>query len=231
MRVVRGSLPDVDRDRRVTRRVADLVAADGAPALRAWTPPRQLTFGRRDAGERGYERAREAARERGYEPVERTAGGRAVAHTGSTVAFAYVVPTGERRGGIRSRYDVVTERLEGALRSTGAGIRRGEPDASFCPGSHSLRNGGKVAGLAQRVRDRTALVGGYLVVTETDAAAVARVLDPVYEALGVAFDPATVGSVEGAGGPADVDAVLGAIEDAFVDEHAREVLSARALLP
>lgn len=230
MRVVRGSLPDVDRDRRVTRRASDLVASDGAPVLRVWSPPRQVTFGRRDAAVEGYGRACERAREHGYEPVERSAGGRAVAHTGSTVAFAHVVPTGERRGGIQSRYGDATERLLGALRSIGAEIRRGEPDASFCPGTHSLRNGGKVAGLAQRVSDRTAVVGGYLVVTEDDAAVVARVLAPVYEALGVPFDTATVGSVEGAGGADDVDAVIAAIEGAFVDEHDHEAVSAGELL-
>lgn len=229
MRVVRGSLPDVDRDRRVTRQVADLVASGGTPALRAWTPPRQVTFGRRDAAEAGYERARELARERGYEPVERSVGGRAVAHTGSTVAFAYVVPTGEGRGGIQSRYGDVTALLEGTLRSIGAEIRRGEPEDSFCPGTHSLQNGGKVAGLAQRVRDRTALVGGFLVVTQDDAAVVARVLDPVYEALGVPFDAATVGSVEAAGTPGDVDAVIAAIEDAFVDGRDIEAVPAGEL--
>lgn len=231
MRVVRGALPDVDRDRQVTRRVVDMVASDGDPVLRAWTPPRQITFGRRDAAETGYERARELARERGYEPVERSVGGRAVAHTGSTVAFASVVSTDEGRSGIQSRYVDATERLERALRSIGAEVRRGEPAASFCPGTHSLQNGGKVAGLAQRVRDRTAVVGGYLAVTEADAAAIARVLDPVYEALGVAFDPATVGSVEGAGGPADVDLVIGAIEDAFLEDCDHEAVPAGELLP
>lgn len=228
MRVVRGSPSDVERDRTVTRRLTDLVSSSEA-VLRAWTPPRQVTFGRRDAAEEGYDRAREAARERGYDAVERSVGGRAVAYTGSTVAFAYGVAS-ESRDGIQSRYGDVTGLLEDALRSVGAEVRRGEPDASFCPGTHSLQNGGKIAGLAQRVRDETALVGGCVVVTDEDAAAVAGVLDPVYEALGVPFDPATVGSVEGAGGPGDVDAVVGAIEDAFVEGRGPEVVSAEELL-
>lgn len=229
MRVVRGSLSDVDRDRQVIHRLADLVASSGDPVLRAWTPPRQVTFGRRDAAEEGYERAREVARDRGYEAVERSVGGRAVAYTGSTVAFVYGVDS-EGRDGIQSRYGAVTGLLEDALRSVGAEVRRGEPEASFCPGTHSLRNGGKIAGLAQRVRDRTALIGGYVVVTDEDAVAVAGVIAPVYEALGVPFDPATVGSVEGAGGPDDVGAVVAAIEDAFVAGRSREVVSAAELL-
>lgn len=229
MRVVRGSLTEVDRDRRVTRRLADLRASNGDPVLRVWTPPRQVTFGRRDTAEEGYEPARTVARDHGYDPVERSVGGRAVAHTGSTVGFAYVVSSGGRDG-IQSRYADVTGLLEDALRSIGAEVRRGEPDASFCPGTHSLQNDGKIAGLAQRVRDEVALVGGYVVVTDEDATAVAEVLDPVYEALGAPFDPVTVGSVEGAGGPGDVGHVVEAIEDVFARDRDWEVLSARELV-
>lgn len=219
----------MDRDRRVTHRLADLVASSGHPVLRAWTPPPQVAFGRRDAVEEGYERARAVARDRGYDSVERSVGGRAVAYTGSTVAFVYGLAS-EGRDGIQSRYDDVTGLLEAALRSVGAEVRRGEPDASFCPGTHSLQNGGKIAGLAQRVQDGTALVGGCVVVTDEDAAAVAEVLDPVYEALGVPFDPATVGSVEGAGGPGDVDTAVDAIEAAFVEGYEPEAVSAAELL-
>jgi len=43
------------------------------------------------------------------------------------------------------------------------------------------------------------------------------VLDPVYDALGVAFDPETVGSVAAAGGESDPDAVVAAVEAALVD--------------
>lgn len=229
MRVVRGSLSEVDRDRQVTRQLADLVTASGSPVLRVWTPPRQVSFGRRDATEEGYERARAVARDHGYAPVERSVGGRAVAHTGSTVGFAYVV-SNEGRDGIQSRYAAVTRRLEEALRSIGAEVRRGEPDASFCPGTHSLQNDGKIAGLAQRVRDEVALVGGYVVATDEDATAVAEVLDPVYGALGVPFDPVTVGSVEGAGGPGDVGPVVEAIQDGFGRDRDCEVLSARELV-
>lgn len=230
MRIVRGSAADVEADRAVTRRLVDRVAASGDPAIRVWTPPRQVAFGRRDAAADGYERARAAARERDYAPVERSVGGHAVAYTGETVAFVYGVPVDGDRDGIRNRYRAATDRLERALGGLGATVRRGEPDAAFCPGDHSLRGNGKVAGIAQRVRSDAAAVGGCVVAVASDEAEIAAVLDPVYAALGVPFDPDSVGSVESAGGPATADAVVDAVERAFVDGRNTTVLPASDLL-
>ena len=229
MRVFRGSFPSPDADRDPT---ADLLAsaADGVPAVRVVAPPRQVAFGRRDAREDGFERAKRAADDAGFPVVERDVGGRAVAYTGSTLSFGVAVPTGDGGGSIDSRYETATETLRDALRDLGADVVRGEPPAAFCPGDHSLRvaggkatgganaaGGGKVAGLAQRVRADAALVAGVIVVSATDPDPIASVTEPVYEALGVPFDPASVGSVADAGGPDDPNAVARAIEDAFVD--------------
>ena len=230
MLVVRGSPSDVDTDGAVTRRLAGLVEERRVPALRVWTPPRQVAFGRRDAAADGYDRARVAALERGYDPVERRVGGRAVAYTGETVALAHVTPVDGERDGIRSRYREATARLERAVRTLDATVRRGEPDGSFCPGEHSLQADGKVAGVAQRVRRESALVGACVVAVERDEAALASVLEPVYDALGVPFDPDSVGSVEGAGGPDDVAAVVDAVEAAFVGDREPELLAASELL-
>lgn len=218
MQVVRGTAETPAADRAKTAGLLDRVAATGEARLRVWQPPRQLAFGPRDTVADGYERARKLARQAGYDPVERRVGGRAVAHTGSTVAVAVAVLDHES---IRARYRRVTAVLERAFRSLGVGVRRGEPDESFCPGEHSLQNGGKIVGIAQRVRREAALVSGCAVVTGADATAIAEVLTPVYEALDVAFDPASVGSLEGAGGPADPTAVREAIESAFVAEFDR----------
>ena len=224
MRVYRGEFATPAADRKPT---ADLLAsaADGVPAVRVTAPPRQVAFGRRDARESGYERAKRAARDAGFPAVERDVGGRAVAYTGATLSFGVAVPTGDGRGSIDSRYEVATEALRGALRGLGADVVRGEPPAAFCPGDHSLRvageanatDGGKIAGLAQRVRADAALVAGVLVVSADDPGPIARVTDPVYDALDVPFDPDSVGSVADAGGPGDPDAVARAVEDAFVE--------------
>ncbi|WP_336135119.1 lipoate--protein ligase family protein [Natronomonas amylolytica] len=229
MHAVRGRLDDIDADRDVADALPDLVAESGVPAFRAWTPPRQVAFGRRDAAADGYDRAREAARERGYEPIERQVGGRAVAYTGSVLAFSHVVPN-EEGDSIQARYERTTDLLEQALARLGATVDPGEPEAAFCPGDHSLQCDGKMAGIAQRVRRDTAVVGGCLVVSTGDERAIGGVLDPVYDALGVPFDPESVGSVESAGGPDDTDAVVEALEAAFAAGGSIERVDARELL-
>lgn len=217
MRVLRGRAADRTADRRVTAEMLDAVGDRREPAVRVWTPHRHLAFGRRDAHEPGYEEARQAAEKRGFPPVERGVGGRAVAYTGTTVAFALAVPIEDMRTGLDERYDHATERLRRTLAELGIDAERGEPPDSFCPGAHSLSATGKTVGIAQRVRSDAALVSGIVLVADHEE--VVSVLDPVYSALGVPFDPDSVGSVARAGGPAAPETVARAIEDALVGER------------
>ncbi|WP_324665567.1 lipoyl protein ligase domain-containing protein [Haloarcula sediminis] len=218
MRLLRGRASDPERDYQRTRRMVARAADDAEPALRVWCPHRQVAFGRRDRRAEGYDRARGAARDRGYAVLEREVGGRAVAYTGSTVAFALAEPTGESRerpagrGGIGHRYDRVSGAVQRALATVGVEASAGEPTDSFCPGAHSLQADGKLVGIAQRVRQAVALIAGIVVVR--DHAAIADVLAPVYDALDVPFDPDTVGSVARAGG--DTAGVIDALTTALV---------------
>jgi lipoate-protein ligase A len=230
MRVVRGALPDVDADRQVTSELTRLTERTGKPTLRVWTPPRQLAFGRRDSTADGYQRARRIATEHGYHPLERSVGGSAVAYTGTTVAFAIAIPTETDRSGIEDRYRETTAALSRALETAGAAVIHGEPSGSFCPGEHSLQGDGKIAGIAQRVRRKSALVGGCVIASRSDAASISRVLKPVYAALGIPFDPAAVGSVEGAGGTADIEQLVQAIETTFVGDREAIRISAGTTL-
>lgn len=219
MRVVRGRGETPEADREATAAMLSATADDGTARVRVRAPHRQVAFGRRDAREGGFAAARAASLDRGYEPIERSVGGRAVAYTGETLAFAVAVPLADVREGLAERYETATETLLETLRGLGADVAPGEPAASFCPGDHSVRvaEGGKVAGLAQRVQKDAALVSGCLVVTANDEAAIADVLTPVYEALGFPFDPESVGSVSAAGGPSDPSPVARALEEAFVE--------------
>ncbi|MGQ4554384.1 lipoyl protein ligase domain-containing protein [Halobellus sp. GM3] len=205
----------------------DRTADSGVAAVRAWTPHRQVAFGRRDARSDGYDRARSAAESRGYPAIERDVGGRAVAYTGTTVAFGVVVPIADARSGIGTRYDAAVTGVVGALRSLGVPARRGEPDASFCPGAHSVQARGKLSGIAQRVRRDAALVSGIVVVDARDE--LAAVLDPVYEALGVPFDPESVDSVAAIGGTADSEAVIDALVESFCGELQRRPVAVDSL--
>ena len=213
MRVLRGRASDHERDYERTRAMVAEVAATDESALRVWTPHRQVAFGRRDRRADGYDRARAAANERGYAVLERAVGGRAVAYTGETAVFALAEPSADGREGIGQRYDRVSGAVRRALATVGVDASDGEPPDSFCPGSHSLQADGKLAGLAQRVRADVALTAGIVVVS--DHAAIASVLDPVYDALDVPFDPDSVGSVARAGG--ETAGVLDALAAELVD--------------
>lgn len=224
MRIFRGRAATIEADREASARLLE-VAADGEFAVRVWIPHRQVAFGRRDSRLEGYDRAREAASERGFPPIERSVGGRAVAYDGETaMAFARAEPIEDFRRGTDERYEQLTATVEGALADLGVDLERGEPDDSFCPGAHSLSTTGaadssasgprKIVGIAQRIRQDAALVSGILVVDNREE--LAEVLEAVYDRLGVPFDPASVGSVVGAGGPSDPERVRRTLEEALV---------------
>lgn len=208
VRVLRGRSETINADRAASQRLLE-IAATGTPAVRVWRPHRQVAFGRRDARLEGYDDARAAAREFGFSPVERSVGGRAVAYDGeTTLAFARAEPVADFRQGTDERYERLTADLERAFEKLGVDIVRGEPADSFCPGTHSLSvpapsdrtgssevpNRRKIAGLAQRVQQDAALASGIVVVA--NRAELARVLEGVYGALGVPFDPESVGAIE-----------------------------------
>ncbi|ELZ06832.1 lipoyl protein ligase domain-containing protein [Natrialba aegyptia] len=223
MRVLRGRAETIDADRRVTTRLLE-IAADGEPAVRVWTPHRQVAFGRRDRRLKGYDRARELADERGFPSVERDVGGRAVAYDGeTTLAFARADPVGDFRQGTDERYERLTAAVERALSELDCETVRGEPSNAFCPGSHSISTraaGGslrKLVGLAQRVRQDAAVTAGIVLVDNRDE--LAAVLAAVYDELDVGFDPESVGTVAAADGRIDSGVVRARFEDALIGEE------------
>jgi len=222
MRVLRGRADSPVADRDVTAAMLERTAETGEPAVRSWRPHRQIAFGRRDSRSDDYDVAARVARAWDFDPVERSVGGRAVAYTGNTVAFATAVPLADMRVGMDERYDEATRAVQRALWKLGAPARRGEPEASFCAGDYSLQCDGKLVGIAQRVRKNAALVSGVVVVRDREA--IAGVLGPVYAALDVPFDPDSVGSVAGAGGTGDPDEVARTIEELLVGDRDVEIV-------
>lgn len=217
MRVVRGRASTREADRRRTADLLERTADTGEAAVRVWTPHRQIAFGRRDVRSDGFEEASRIARSYGFPPVERRVGGRAVAYTGRTVAFAVAIPIADMRSGMTHRYRVVSEAIMDALDVLGADVKEGEPDGSYCPGSHSIRavDGGKVGGIAQRVQRDASLVAGCLTVVRSDVDELVEVLEPLYDALEVPFERDSVGCVFGVGGPDDLGRVTQALESAL----------------
>lgn len=221
MRVLRGRAAGRDADREVVADMLERAAETAEESVRVWRPHRQLAFGRRDSRADDYDVATKVADACEFPPVERSVGGRAVAYTGNTVAFAKVVPLVDMRIGMDDRYEKTTRAVQRALWRLGAPASRGEPEASFCPGDYSLQQNGKLAGIAQRVRKDAALVSGVVVVRDHDE--IADVLDPVYAALDVPFDPESVGSVAKAGGTDDPERVARTIEELLVGDHSTEI--------
>jgi len=217
MDVRRGREATLEADREATEAVVDHAASERTQIARVWQPHRQVAFGRRDVRSEGYKLAREAAEQRGFPSTSREVGGRAVAFTGQTIAFVHAIPVEDGRETIEERYDDATALLQRALSDLGVDTRSGEPPNSFCPGSHSLQAEGKLTGLAQRVRVNVAVVAGVVLTSDHDV--VADVLEPVYDSLGVAFDPTSVGSVAAAGGPDDPVAVADAIAETLKGKH------------
>jgi octanoyl-[GcvH]:protein N-octanoyltransferase len=211
MRVFRGRASSIERDRAITD---SLLSDPEEPAIRVWQPHRHVAFGPRDVRTDGYSQAAAAARERGYETIERSVGGRAVAYTGRTICFLHVDTVDDTRKGLTDRYDRIVDQLWLALDAVGIDADRGEPDAAFCPGSHSLSATGKLVGVAQRVRRNAALTAG--IVIPRDRAELIDVLEPVYTHLQIPFDPDAVGSVRHAGSSASPEDVRQAVEEALV---------------
>lgn len=223
VRVVRGRAETPAADRERTTALVETVRDRRQPGVRVWTPHRQVAFGRRDTRADGYDRAQALSQEHGFEPVERSVGGRAVAYTGSTIAFALVEPISDVRTGLECRYDAVSDAITSALADLGVDARTGEPPGSFCPGAHSLSTDGKVVGIAQRVKKDVAMTSGIAITT--DKATISAVLDDVYDALDVEFDPETVGSISGsAEEPLSVEQIRSTLEAALVDDRQSEIV-------
>jgi lipoate-protein ligase A len=217
--LVRDSYPDPPPlDTAVSRATLELVSEGSLPeTLRVHRPAAIVAFGPRDIVEPGARAAVEAARDRGFGAVERLAGGRAAVFHEGTVAFSWAIPDPSPREGIRSRFDLLAGIVAEALRSLGVDARVGEVPGEYCPGEHSVNARGerKLMGVGQRVVARAAHVGGVVVVSGADR--VRDVLLPVYAALGLSWNPATVGSVDEEVPGSAWDEVAGAILERFAD--------------
>src|SRR4030095_10538250 len=122
--------------------------------------------------------------------------GRAAVFTRETLGFAWCVPDPEPRATIAARFDEIAAAVAAALPRFGVDARVGAVPGEYCPGDHSVNARGKVKlmGVGQRIVKGAAHVGGVIVLG--GSARIRGVLAPVYEAMGFAWDPATVGSLE-----------------------------------
>jgi lipoate-protein ligase A len=217
----RESFPDRPAfDTAVSDALLTLAArGEGPESLRLHRAGPNVAFGKLDAVKPGYAAAVAAARAHGFEAVERLAGGRAAVYHEDVVGIAHTIPHPDPRPGVLERFAREAGLVARALASLGVDARVGEVPGEYCPGAYSVSARGrlKLAGIGQRVVLGAAHVGGVLVVRGADR--IRDVLVPVYEALDLAWEPSTTGSV--ADELPDVDyeraeeALLGAYAETF----------------
>jgi octanoyl-[GcvH]:protein N-octanoyltransferase len=211
----------------VSRAVLIRVSAGELPAmLRLHRPGPILAFSRQDRASPGFAAAVRAAGERGFEPVLRLAGGRAAVFHEQTLACSWAVPDSRPAARTTERFREMAGLLAAALAALGIDARVGEVPGEYCPGAWSVNARGrtKLVGIGQRLIAGGAHRGAVIVVGGSER--IRQVLVPVYDALGLAWDPATAGSVEDEVGEVGLDAV----EQAILSELAgRYRLSERGL--
>jgi lipoate-protein ligase A len=179
--------------------------------LRLYEPDDVVVFSLLDARRPGFRAACAVAAELGCGAVIRLAGGHAALFHRGCLAFSWAVPDASERDGIERRFEAVSRWLAASLRTLGVDARVGEVPGEYCPGAHSVNARGRVKlmGVGQRVVRGAAHVGGVVVVR--DGARVREVLEPVYRALELPWDPATAGAVEDEAGALAVEDVRRAV--------------------
>src|SRR5689334_7860526 len=199
-------------DTAVSRAILELVARGELPeTIRLARPGAMVAFGKQDVSSPGYPEAAEAARAHGFDAVKRLAGGRAAVFSPQTVAFARAQRNADPWPGTHARFREAAGVLEGALQRLGVDARVGEVPGEYCPGEYSVNARGrtKLAGIGQRIIKNGTHIGGVIVVG--GAAEIRDVLIPVYDALGLPWDPDTTGSIEDEIGPVAFEDVTAAI--------------------
>jgi lipoate-protein ligase A len=220
LRLLRDSFADDPAlDAAVSRALMLRVAGRELPeTLRIAKPGTTVAFAKRDAVAPGYAAAVRAARGHGFEATLRLAGGRAAIFHDGTMEIGHAVPDDEPRAGIHSRFQHTAERLARALARLGVDARVGEVAGEYCPGRYSVNARGavKLAGIGQRVVGGGSHTGVVLVVEGEER--INSVLEPVYTALGLDWEPAVTGSVRSEAPSATWESV----SDALVTEYARD---------
>lgn len=183
--------------------------------FRLYRPDAIVAFGPQDFASPGFSAAVEAATSQNFASVVRLAGGRAAVFHEGTLSFARAIPDSNPTARTFARFEEMAELMAAALRRLGVDARVGEVPDEYCPGEYSVNARGRVklVGIGQRLVQSAAHVGGVVVAEGSER--VRQVLLPVYDALGLSWDPATAGAVQDETGSSWED-----VEEAITDELA-----------
>jgi lipoate-protein ligase A len=165
------------------------------PLVRVYRPWPTVAFGRRDSFLPGFAGAAAAARRHGFTPVIRSAGGRAAAYHEQCLVIEEISAAFDATSGIQGRFAEEAHGQAGALRALGIDARVGAVPGEYCPGEFSVNARGerKLIGAAQRIIRGAWLFSSVVVVSGSGR--VRAVLEEVYAALGLDWDPSSTGAV------------------------------------
>jgi octanoyl-[GcvH]:protein N-octanoyltransferase len=178
-----------------TALLEQVASGDRGPVIRVYRPAATVAFGRRDSFLEGFVEAARAAVSAGFTPAIRSAGGRAAAYHEQCLVIDEIVPARDAMADVDARFAAEAESQAQALRDLGVDARVGEVPGEYCPGRFTVNAGGqtKLIGAAQRIISGAWLFSSVVVVGDTRL--VRDVLVDVYAALGLEWDPGSVGSV------------------------------------
>ncbi|MBW3579137.1 MAG: lipoate--protein ligase family protein [Actinobacteria bacterium] len=202
-------------DTALTRALLLRVSSGDAPeTMRLYQPQATVWFSRHDRQRPGFASASLRARAAGFAVGERLAGSVTVAAHDGCVMFDHCVPDQQPQRHETQRFVESSAIVAACLRGIGIDARIGEIEGEPSPGPYSVNARGavKLATLGYRSVAGASLISGILVVRNSEQ--LRDVLIEVNDALGIDWDPRTLGSIEDEIGEADTAAV----GDALVEE-------------
>lgn len=187
---------DIDHTLVLVRKMQAAETPD--PLLRAYAPRPTVAFSRRESLMPVFAAAQEAAKAHGFAPVIRLAGGRAVAYDESCLVVDLITATDQNISTERV-FDVVSESIRRVLVDLGVDARVGAVPGEYCAGPHSVNARGavKLVGIAQRVTRRARLVTASIALGSANG--LRSVVNDVYAAMSLDWDPQTFGTLAGEG--------------------------------